>query len=158
VGPSEEEERFLEELGLFMERAGLPRMAGRILGWLHICDPPEQSSADLAAALHASKGSISTVTRMLLAWGMIERAVVPGSRQTYFRVTPGTWSRVLHGEMVYLTGLRELGERGVALLAGAPPERRRRVEEMRDFYQFFENEFPKLIRRWDERQAGRSDG
>jgi DNA-binding transcriptional regulator GbsR (MarR family) len=158
MGPNEREQRFLEELGLFMERMGLPRMAGRVLGWLLICDPPEQSSADLIAALQASKGSISTVTRSLVTWGLIDRVAGPGSRQVHFRITHGIWSRTLRSELLYLGALRELAERGVALLADEPPERRRRVEEMRDAYQFFENEFPELIRRWDERQTRRSDG
>ncbi|MBA3470937.1 MAG: hypothetical protein H0T53_14985 [Herpetosiphonaceae bacterium] len=57
--------QFVEKVGLLYEQVGLQRMAGRILGWLLICDPPAQSAADLAAALDASKGSISGITRQL---------------------------------------------------------------------------------------------
>ena len=31
-------------------------MAGRMWGWLLICEPPEQTAADLAEALQASRG------------------------------------------------------------------------------------------------------
>jgi hypothetical protein len=41
--PTEEEREFIERSGLFYEAAGGPRTAGRILGWLLICDPPHQS-------------------------------------------------------------------------------------------------------------------
>lgn len=48
-------------------------MVGRALGWLLVCEPPEQSAAELAETLQASKGSISTATRVLLRLGFIER-------------------------------------------------------------------------------------
>jgi len=38
---------FIEDIGLFFEQLGLPRMAGRILGVLLISDPPAQSIDDI---------------------------------------------------------------------------------------------------------------
>ena len=46
-----EKQHFAEEVGLFFERSGMTRMAGRILGWLLVCDPPHQTLNDLAEAL-----------------------------------------------------------------------------------------------------------
>ncbi len=66
-------------LALFFEEMGFPRMAGRILGWLLICDPPEQSAGQLAGVLQASKGSLSTMTRLLIQMGLVERVGLPGS-------------------------------------------------------------------------------
>ena len=40
-------------------------MAGRMWGWLLICDPPEQTAADIAEALQASRGAISGTARIL---------------------------------------------------------------------------------------------
>ena len=42
------EQWFVEEAGIVFEQTGLPRMAGRIFGWLLICDPPHQSTDQLA--------------------------------------------------------------------------------------------------------------
>ena len=95
TSPSEEEKRFVEDIGLIMEEQGRPRIAGRILGWLLICEPPEQSFADLVAVLGVSKGSVSAMTRLLLEGGLIERVPVPGDRQTYYQMAPDAWSRVL---------------------------------------------------------------
>ena len=39
-----------------------------------ICDPPAQSAGELADVLGASKGSLSTMTRLLIQVGLIERA------------------------------------------------------------------------------------
>ena len=38
--PQAEEKHFVEEVGIFFERTGMPRMAGRILGWLVISARP----------------------------------------------------------------------------------------------------------------------
>ena len=50
----------------YFEQIGYPRMAGPILGWLLICDPPVQSTGELADVLGASKESLSTMTRLLI--------------------------------------------------------------------------------------------
>ncbi|MDQ6608042.1 MAG: MarR family transcriptional regulator, partial [Actinomycetota bacterium] len=74
-------ERFIEALAVQLELdASTPRMVGRALGWLLVCDPPAQSAAELAESLQASKGSISTSTRALLRMGFIERVRLRGER------------------------------------------------------------------------------
>ena len=83
-----EERRFVEDFSLYFEQMGYPRSAGRILGWLLICDPPVQSTGELADALGASKGSRSTMTRLLIQVGLIERAGMPGRRRDYSRIKP----------------------------------------------------------------------
>ena len=61
-----EETHFIEDIGLYFERLGLPRMAGKILGVLLISDPPAQSITEIGEKLNASKSSISTMSRLLL--------------------------------------------------------------------------------------------
>ena len=84
----EHKRQFLEDFALHMEHHGLPRMAGRILAWLLICDPPEQSMPDLVEVLQASKSSVSTMTRHLIQFGMIERVSLPGERRDFYRAMP----------------------------------------------------------------------
>src|SRR6516162_11727046 len=92
-------ERFVEELGVLLElEAGAPRMVGRVLGWLLVCDPPEQSAAEVAQRLQASKGSISTATRVLLRMGMIERVRLRGERFDRFLARPEAWDEYLWRE------------------------------------------------------------
>lgn len=55
----------------------------RLLGWLLVCRPERQSSEELASALDASSGGISTNARMLIQFGYIERVGVAGDRRTY---------------------------------------------------------------------------
>ncbi len=146
-----EEQSFVEEVGIVFEQTGLPRMAGRILGWLLISDPPHQSTVELTEALMASKGSISTMTRHLMHIGFIERLSLPGVRHDYFRIRPDAWQHMLRRGLVdEIRMVRQLAERGLELLANKTPLTRKWLEEMRDVYTFLEREFPTLLVRWEQ--------
>ena len=97
---------FAEEVGIFFEQIGMPRMAGRILGWLMISDPPRQTTGELTQALLASKGSISTMTRLLIRLGLVERLSLPGQRRDYFRIKVGAWHQTLKESQVQMTAFR----------------------------------------------------
>ncbi|MCU0569164.1 MAG: MarR family transcriptional regulator [Oculatellaceae cyanobacterium Prado106] len=144
---------FVEEVGLMFELAGLPRMSGRIFGWLLIAEPPYQSNTDLAEGLHASKGSISTMTRMLIQLGLIERVSLPTERRDYFQIKPHAWSQMTRQRMAQITAFRQLAQRGLDMLATEPPHIKRRLQEMHDIHAFLEKELPLLDERWKEEQA-----
>src|SRR5918995_5513901 len=78
--------QFTEEFGLMGERSGMPRMVARLLGWLLICDPPSQSSTEIASALGVSRASVSIATRLLEAGGLIRRTALAGTRGHPFEV------------------------------------------------------------------------
>ncbi len=142
---------FVEDVGLSFEMVGLPRMAGRIFGWLLLSDPPHQSPGELADVLQASKGSISTMTRLLVQIGLIERISLPGQRRDYFRIKPHAWTELTKQRMAQITAFRQLAERGLELLEGENPQLRDRLIEMRDMHAFLEQELPALIQRWEDR-------
>ena len=144
---------FVEEQGLLWEGSGLPRMTGRILGWLLVCQPAEQTAAQLAEALTASKGSISTSTRLLLQLRLLERVSLPGERSTYFRIAEGAWGRYIMAEHSRVTLFREGAERGLALLEGRPAEQRARLLEFRDLFAFIEREYPLLLEHYAQWRA-----
>ena len=146
-----EEKRFVEEVGILFEQSGLPRMAGRILGWLLISDPPHQTTGELTEALLASKGSISTMTRLLIRIGLIERLSLSGQRHDYFRFKPGAWHQLIRDSLVQTTAFRQLAERGLELLENKTHANRQWLEEMRDMYAFMEREFPALVERWEQK-------
>lgn len=150
-----EERHFVEDVGLFFGQYGLPRMAGRVLGWLMISDPPHQSLRDLTDVLMASKGSISTMIRLLVQVGLIERVSLPGLRRDYFGIKSDTDELITQG-LVKISTMRQLSERGLKLLEGKDSRLRERLETIHAMYTFFENQFPVLLERWkQERQRGR---
>ncbi|MBK8023463.1 MAG: MarR family transcriptional regulator [Chloroflexi bacterium] len=150
---------FVEDCGIYFERVGMSRMAGRIVGWLLVCDPPHQTQQDLVEALQASKSSISVAVRQLVQLYLVEQVALPGDRKDYFRVAHDIWIRSSRARLHQLTELRELSEEGLRLLGDAPASQRRRLEMMRDMNAFLESEYPKLLDRWDEikKQKGYDD-
>ncbi len=144
---------FAEEVGLRFESAGLPRMAGRIFGWLLVSDPAWQSLNELAEVLQASKGSISTMTRLLIQVGLIERTSLPGERRDYFQIKPNAWTQMSQQRLAQITSFRELAERGLSLMANDPPHLQSRLQEMRDIHVFWEQELPLVNERWEQKQA-----
>jgi DNA-binding transcriptional regulator GbsR (MarR family) len=144
---------FVEEIGLVFEEAGMTRMAGRILGWLLICDPPHQTLNDLAEVLQASKGSISTMTRLLIQTGLVERVSLPGQRRDYFRIRPGAWVQIMVRRIEAIRAIREMAERGLALLEGADGVQRRRLDEFHSLYTFLERKMPELLVEWQQKYA-----
>ncbi len=135
---------YVERVGRFWELSGGPRTAGRIIGWLMICDPPHQSAADLVEVLDISSGSVSTLTRQLMTLGMVERITFPGDRSSYFQLREHAWVRLIEGQMDVLYELVALVDAGRTLL---PAQRVDRVEELAAVTDFFLAAWPELVDR-----------
>jgi len=152
---SKEISSFIEDFGIIFEKWGLPRMAGRVLAWLLICDPPHQDAAQLAEAVGASKGSISTTVRLLEQYQFIERVGIPGERSTFYRVKPDGCVKLLKAKIGAITAIRELVERGLELLLSNNEQARSRLNEMKDFYSFFEMALPIIIEQYEKEREGK---
>ena len=145
-----EQKHFIEDISLYFEQMGIPRMAGRILGVLLIANPPEQSMTDLCEILQASKSSISTNTRLLSEMGLIERTPSPEPRQVYFRFTPGGWVTFMRMYLRMMASLHQVTERGLELLKDEEPALRERLQEAHDMFSLIEDELPALLDRIKE--------
>ncbi|MGI9003437.1 MAG: GbsR/MarR family transcriptional regulator [Pseudonocardia sp.] len=151
---SAETMQFVENVGLYFESVGLQRMAGRVLGWLLICEPPHQSAEELATALRASSGSISTTARLLMRMGFVERVAIAHNRRAFYQLRPDAWGTAMEERGAEMKRLRVLAEEGLAAVGDAPQPHRRRLTEMRELFAFVESEFPALVRRYHEQQEG----
>jgi len=143
--------QFIEKSGDSLEEHGLSHMAGRVFGALQLCVPPHMSMDQLAEELQASKGSISMATRFLLRLGVIEKLSVPGDRRHYYRACPGVWINLLAQRIEHLRQHRQLAALGLAAMKSEPMEAKERLLEMIVFFDFVEEEIPKLIDRWNAR-------
>ena len=147
--------QFAEDFGIFFEKLGFPRMAGRIWGWLLTCNPPHQNAEQIAAGVEASRGSVSTMTRLLMQLGLIERVGLPGERSGFYGVRSGGFAAILQARMRITTELRKVVEHGLEMLKDEPDSARRHLEEYRDLCRFFEREFPALIDKWKGERENR---
>lgn len=117
----------------FAQHFGLPPITGRILGWLLICEPAEQSAGEIAEAIGASRASLTTSMRLLTAGEFVRRRHRPGERTTYFRIDDGAWERVIRQRIIGMASLREITEDAMALI-GPDSERASRVRAANEFF------------------------
>ncbi len=143
---------FVEDYAMLLEGEGLPRMAGRIFAWLQVCDPPEQTAADLSRQLNASVGSISSMTRLLVSAELIERVSRPGERADRFRITPDGVTTLMRSASARLSRFRRITARGLDVLADRPPASRERLEAFHDLYVYFEKAFPAVVDDWERQR------
>ena len=125
---------FAELIGRLFEEARSSRISGRIVGFLLICDPPEQSQPELVEALAVSKASISTELRTLIHLGLVERTTRLGDRRSYYCVSEQAWPQLIRRRMHTIDGFARAAVVGLASIPDASPHRRRRLELVRDVY------------------------
>ncbi len=156
--PSEAELDYVDAVADFFARDGMPLIPGRVIGWLLISDPPEQSAADLARVLGVSRSSISSAVRLLTPSGLVDTVRKRGERQEYLRISPDGWSRMLAGRYAKTAAFRQITENGLDLLGDSTLERRERLENVTELYRFLESELPAMWERWRQRPSvgGRS--
>jgi DNA-binding transcriptional regulator GbsR (MarR family) len=140
--------RFVEEVAVTFEGLGLIRMAGRVVGWLLICEPHEQTFTQIAEALQASRGAISSALKSLVASGWVVRRTVEGERSDQFRLRSGRWVELSRARNAHCAAMMALAVQGLELLTDASPQRLGRLNEMRDFHLWLDRELPVLWDRW----------
>ncbi len=158
MNTTDSERSFIEEVGVVFEQTGLPRMAGRLFGWLLISDPPYQSAGELAEVLHASKGSISTSVRLLTQMGLAERHIIPGSRHDSFRLPEDAINKIIsHGLEQEIKMFRSLSERGLEMMKALPVKRKTWLKEIQSRYSYLEKAFPALLEKYDARKPNKDN-
>ncbi|WP_456476268.1 GbsR/MarR family transcriptional regulator [Oceanithermus sp.] len=143
--------RLAEHLGLVLEAIGVPRMAGRVLGWMLLAEEEEVSLEELTRALDVSKASISHATRLLEQLGVLERVARPGTRQAYFRLSDDPWGAMLVMERRLSEGFVQFAERAGRELP-EHPLRHARLAEMREAFELYLEMLAGFIERWKRRK------
>lgn len=140
-GPDRDELlRWVERVATYLAGDGIPPIAGRILGWLMVCDPPEQSAGEIAAAIGASRASLTTNLRVLLMTGMVSRHSRPGQRTTYYRVDDDTWEKVVRRQIAGLVAFGEITRDGLELL-GPDSAAASRVRDAQEVFEWLTEVF-----------------
>ena len=140
------ERKFAEDAALVLESMGLARAHGKLLAWLLVCDPPHQSSTELAAALDLSAGSVSTGARFLENARLIRRVAVPGRRGKAYELNPK--GLIVASQDDRVRRVRELMDQGIGVVGDEHSSRAGRLRRLRDYYAFMEREIPALIERF----------
>ena len=141
--------RFIENMGMYFESYGIPRIGGRMLGLLLVTHAP-LSAENIAAILKVSRASISTNLRMLLQVGLAEKATFPGDRTTYYLFPETGLEKTIVTEIQSIGMMKKFTEQGLAAL---PPEdaARSRLESMMKWADFLIEVWQKALDEWRSR-------
>jgi DNA-binding transcriptional regulator GbsR (MarR family) len=142
-GPADWQLEFIDRIGSSADVSGLPPSYIRVLAWLLVCDPPEQSVEDLRSALDLSAGAVSMATAALGRMGFVERVASRGDRRLRYRFHPRAFETVIELRLAATTQARLAAEIALRHAPGPSP----RLEGLRDLYAFFEDGIAEYLRR-----------
>ena len=133
--------RWVERVANFWsEQSGLPPITGRIVGWLMISNPAEQSAGNIANGIRASRASLTSSMRLLSAIGLVQSVRRRGERTVFYRMDDSAWESVLRRRIASMASFREVTRDGLALL-GDDKTRASRIKAADDVYAWAENVF-----------------
>jgi DNA-binding MarR family transcriptional regulator len=157
--PRDEELTFADHMGRhYARRYAFPPMAGRVLGYLLVCDPPDQTIAELSDALLASRSAITGALEVLERIHAIQRSRAAGERMDRVRVDLAS----AESRGFDITEYQELGalaREGLEVVGHASPERRATLVEMAAFADWLVDRTRALQQEWEaHRDALRKSG
>lgn len=149
AAPTAAQLAFVEDFALVLERMGLVRMAGRATGWLLVCEPPEQTFNQIADALQASKGSISSALKTLTTMQWVDKTTKPGNRRDFYTIRPGILPELTRQQTGRYDNLTAMTQRGLQLFEDPDGKQAARVRDMHEFFLWMAREMPAMLDRWD---------
>lgn len=144
-------EKYIEDVGLFYEKYGLPKMAGRILGYLMASESDNNSFDDLKEALKASKGSISGNINLLLNQNMVEKHMISGDRKSYYKIGLNSLQNIMEAKAKSVSEFRLIFERGISINPDKTSLNHQNLTEILKYYEFLEKEIPLLRIKWENK-------
>jgi len=132
-------------------------VTGRVLGYLTVCDPPQQTINELAGTLLASRSAITGAVRELEGFRAVRRTRAAGDRLDRVSLDPAAGLQPRGFTPAPYLEQAALAREALALLSDASPERRAVLEEAIAFYDFLAKRLPEVLAEWqDQRKARRA--
>jgi biotin operon repressor len=136
---------FIDKLGFYYESYGIPRIGGRILGYILLCDSPI-SAEHISSALGVSRASVSTNLRLLINYGLIEKKMVQQGRTDFYVMAKSAWENAL---ITRINGFRSLMN---ILDTDSLSTDNSSVNEMREWCQLMYSIHEKALDEWKKRR------
>jgi DNA-binding transcriptional regulator GbsR (MarR family) len=150
--PRDEEITFADHLGRFYSRRyAFPPMVGRVLGYLLVCEPRDQSIAELSEALLASRSAITGALDVLERLHAIRRSRAAGERMDRVRIDFSS-AEARGFDITEYQELGDLAREGLEVLSDAPPERQADLLELAAFADFLVEGTEVLRQQWEARR------
>jgi hypothetical protein len=149
---SEEQLAWADRAGRYYVRQyNIPPVAGRVVGYLAVCDPPEQTIDQLAETLLASRSAIAGAVKLLEGYRAVRRERAAGDRVDRVSLAPSALEPRGFDPVVYKE-LAGLAREGLAVLGDAPAGRRAVLEEVAALADFLAEKMPAVFEEWRARR------
>jgi len=139
--------QFVEGIGMLMEKYGLPRIGGRIMGLLMLDNKP-LSLDDISKLLGVSRASVSTNLRMSEISGLAVRVAKPGDRRDYYIGAENMWLRAMEANNRDVLLMLEVARKAMPNIPKEEIVARTRLQELIDFYEFFKERLDQITEEW----------
>ncbi len=150
--PNDGELTFADHAGrLYARRYSFPPMAGRLLGYLAVCEPRDPTISELAEALLASRSAISGAVGYLENLGLVQRSRAAGERMDRVAIDL-TSRRALGFDVSEYQEQLDLAHEGLRVLVDATPERRAVLLEWAALAEFLVEQMPIWEEKWQARR------
>ena len=136
---------FVKKFVAFGTGIGLPRSVAKVLGWLIICKPQEQSSDQVQQQVSLSAGSVSTALAMLVDMQLVERIKLPGQRKPYYRLVPNGFIKSVERRFETFKMAEQIADAGLEIAPGDD-----RLIAMKQLYSFLDREMQEVAKRLDK--------
>jgi hypothetical protein len=152
--PTDAELTFADHAGrLYARRYAFPPMVGRLLGYLMICEPREQSIGELAGALLASRSAITGAVKFLEVMHLVRRSRAAGERMDRVSIDVTSAQAFGFDDVTEYIEQGDLAREGLQVLHDAPSERRAVLLQYAAFADFLVEKLPALAQEWKAHRA-----
>ena len=132
---------------LYARQYGFPPVAGRLLGYLLICQPPQRTIADLAEELQASRTAITAAVSLLERYHAVRRTRSAGQRSDLVGLDRRALDPTGFAAESY-QAQAALARQALDLLTDGESGRRAMIAEAAEFYDFLAERMPALLTDW----------
>jgi DNA-binding transcriptional regulator GbsR (MarR family) len=136
---------FADHVGRFYaERYGFPPVTGRLIGYLSVCDPMQQTINEIAATLLTSRSAINNAINQLETQGLVTRMRPAGTRADLISFNPDGWKHTGFDPSEYTQTVALLRE-GLELLGKNQTQQRQGLEIAVSLNEFMSERLPQIF-------------
>ncbi|MFG2129196.1 hypothetical protein ACGFNV_15540 [Streptomyces sp. NPDC048751] len=136
----------------YWQNDGMPHERGRVIGWLIISDPVEQTTAELIARLGTTREAIDRVADQLVPAHVIFRKDIPGTDEYALSMNDESWPNAVLEVFANIPEFDRILCDAQETLKDEDPERRARLDRTQHLFGFIAREIPSVLTTYAERE------
>ncbi len=145
-----EESKFIEDMGLLMEKSGGSRTLGRIFAYLLLADSP-RTLDQIAKDLLFSKATASLTVRQGILVKFFEKVTIPGNRKDWYQANIQNWIGSTSNQINKIIDWSKVIDQGLGSLSVDNKTALEKMKEMKDYFNFiiwYYSDFGEQYQRW----------